>query len=795
MGRPILGVPRRLTWPAGLQPTGNMTEPTDTDILILGHAPQAREWLRALPFPVRPATEASLVAELPSHGVRLILCAPTIDPGMLAALRVRPALQDCALVALSPACDDGRVEFDDVIDLAASTAEAFAARILATLNGTRVRARRNAGYRLLQQIDDTFRQLNDPRDVALAAASLLGRHLRVNRCAFADVEEDEDTFNLVGDYNAGVPSAVGRYRFAQFGAACLASMRRGEPFVVENAEADARAGEALSSYRLMGIGAVICVPVRKNGRLVGGMAVHQVTPRRWRTDEVSLLMAVAERCRESIERGRIARTLQAEEARYRTLVETMSAVVWHMRDDRMTPGENPSWSAFTGQLPDEYAGAGWMDALHPEDRAATAAAWQSAATHGHPYMASFRLRRHDGEYRHMLSRGAAVHAGSAAVEWVGNCLDVTDMRTTQEALRVASARLQFTLDSAQIADWVYDPGRRRIAGSARLARLLGCDAGDSGWDVDMVAARVHPDDRPRLTASYRAAMASDRPWRDECRLVGADGNERWVAVHGNRYSDDGAAGWRLLGIVYDITAHKRSEQALREADARKDEFLAMLAHELRNPLAPIGAAAQVLTIAGCDQAKATMAGAVIGRQVRHMAGLVDDLLDVSRVKRGLVRLEKRPCDMAAVIAAAIEQVRPLADGRHHRLAVGLPDAAAIVDGDEKRLVQVVANLLNNAVKYTPDAGRIDVTLALAGGTAVVTVRDNGVGMSPAFLDRAFDVFAQADQSIARSQGGLGLGLALARSLVSAHGGTIKVSSDGPGKGAAFAVTLPLAAQD
>jgi PAS domain S-box-containing protein len=643
------------------------TEPTDTDILILGHAPRAREWLRTLPFPVRATSEASLVAQQPWHGVRLILCAPAIDPGVLAGLRVRPALQDCALVALSPACDDGRVEFDDVIDLAASTAEAFVARIQATLNGARVRARRNARYRLLQQIDDTFRHLNDPRDIALAAAALLGRHLRVNRCAFADVEADEDTFNLGGDYTAGVPSMVGRYRFAQFGAACLGAMRRGEPYVVEDAETDPRVAGTPASYRLMGISSVICVPVRKDGRLVAAMAVHQVTPRRWRTDEVSLLAAVAERCWESIERGRIARTLQAEEARYRTLVETMSAVIWHMQDDRMVAGDNPSWSAFTGQLPDEYAGSGWMDALHPHDRAATAAAWHSAFTHGHPYVASYRLRRHDGAYRHMLSRGAAVRAGETTVEWVGNCLDVTDIRNAQEALR--------------------------------------------------------------------------------------------------------------------------------EADARKDEFLAMLAHELRNPLAPIGAAAQVLAIAGGDPAKAAMAGAVIGRQVRHMAGLVDDLLDVSRVKRGLVRLEKRHCDMAAVIAAAVEQVRPLVDRRGHRLAVGLPEAAAVVDGDEKRLVQVVANLLNNAAKYTPDAGRIDVTLALAGASAVVTVRDSGVGMSPEFLERAFDVFTQADQSIARSQGGLGLGLALARSLVSAHGGAIEGASDGPGKGAAFAVTLPLAVAD
>jgi PAS domain S-box-containing protein len=768
-------------------------ETTDTDILILGHAPQARDWLRALPYPARATTATHLAAAQPWHGVRLILCAPDVDGALLARLRVLPALQDCAMVALSPASDDGRVEFDDVLDLPATTPEAFAARIQATLNGARIRARRNARYRLLQQIDDTFRHLDDPGDIALAAARLLGRHLRVNRCAFADVEPDEDTFNLTGDYNAGVPTMVGRYRFGQFGAACLAAMRQGEPYVVENAETDERTAGVRDSYEASGIRAVICVPVLKDGRFVAAMAVHVVTPRRWRTDEVSLLVAVAERCWESIERGRIARTLLAKEARYRTLVETMSAVVWHTEGGGMRAGENPSWSAFTGQLPDEYAGAGWMDALHPQDRGAAAAAWHSAYTHGHPYVASYRLRRHDGEYRYMLSRGAAVRAGESAMEWVGNCLDVTDIRHAQEALRVTNTRLQFTLDSAQIADFVYDPARRRIGGSNRLARLLGSEAGADGeWELDTLVACIHPDDLPRLADSYRAALAANTPWRDECRLVGPDGRERWVATHGNRYSDDGAT-WRVLGIVYDITAHKRSEQALREADARKDEFLAMLAHELRNPLAPIGAAAQVLAVAGNDPAKTAMASAVIGRQVRHMAGLVDDLLDVSRVKRGLVRLDKRRCAMAVVIAAAVEQVRPLIDRRGHRLSVALPDAPAFVDGDEKRLVQVIANLLNNAAKYTPDGGNVDVALQVVGSTAVVTVRDNGVGMSPDFLERAFDVFAQADQSIARSQGGLGLGLSLARSLVGAHGGAIEAASEGAGRGATLTVTLPLAA--
>jgi PAS domain S-box-containing protein len=468
----------------------------------------------------------------------------------------------------------------------------------------------------------------------------------------------------------------------------------------------------------------------------------------------------------------------------------MSAVMWHTDGAGHVRTVNPTWSAFTGQVFDEYEGDGWLEALHPDDRAATVQAWRDATAARHPFVGSYRLRRHDGHYRHMLARGAAVMAGDSVLEWVGSCLDVTDMRTAQEALRVANVRLQFTLDSAQIADWDYDPATGLLAASPRLARVFGYGTPQPPWDMRHLLGHIHGEDRAAALAGFEEALRTAGPWQMECRIVHPDGAVRWVAAHGNSYRDEESTGARMLGIVYDITAHKRSEQALRETDRRKDEFLAMLAHELRNPLAPIGAASEVLAVARNDPERTGLASAVIRRQVRHMTGLIDDLLDVSRVKRGLVKLETAPCDMGAVVTGALEQVRPLLDRRGHSVHVDLPALPATVNGDEKRLVQIIANLLNNAAKYTPDRGRIAVAVALCGAAVTCTVTDNGIGMSPDFVERAFDVFAQADQSIARSQGGLGLGLALARSLVTAHGGSIEARSEGPGKGAAFTVTLP-----
>ncbi len=247
--------------------------------------------------------------------------------------------------------------------------------------------------------------------------------------------------------------------------------------------------------------------------------------------------------------------------------------------------------------------------------------------------------------------------------------------------------------------------------------------------------------------------------------------------------------------VLDITDRIRSEQSLRESDRRKDEFLAMLAHELRNPLAPIRAATDMLAMAGDesdrlrkDQIRQTCA--VIARQVRHLTAMVDDLLDVSRVTRGLVELDRVTLDIGRVILDAVEQVRPLAQAKHHRLEVHTPPEPVYVKGDAKRLVQVMTNLLTNAVKYTLSPGWIQITLRTQDAQAVITVKDNGIGMSPELVDTAFDLFTQAQRASDRSQGGLGIGLALVRRLVELHEGRVEAHSDGLGRGSSFIISLP-----
>lgn len=237
-------------------------------------------------------------------------------------------------------------------------------------------------------------------------------------------------------------------------------------------------------------------------------------------------------------------------------------------------------------------------------------------------------------------------------------------------------------------------------------------------------------------------------------------------------------------------ARSRAERDLRAADQRKDEFLAMLAHELRNPLAPISTGAQLLKLLHSDDAQITQTCAIIARQVEHMTSLVDDLLDVSRVTRGLVTLSRSALDLRKVIDDAVEQIRPLANARHHTLLLELPGTPVPAMGDHKRLVQVVANLLGNAAKYTPEHGHIRLRLWHDATEHILDVSDDGIGMAPALVERVFDLFAQAERTPDRSQGGLGLGLALVRSLVELHGGSVAASSGGPGQGSCFTVRLP-----
>jgi signal transduction histidine kinase len=252
---------------------------------------------------------------------------------------------------------------------------------------------------------------------------------------------------------------------------------------------------------------------------------------------------------------------------------------------------------------------------------------------------------------------------------------------------------------------------------------------------------------------------------------------------------------RNVGRVWsfrDISENSRLLAALKDADRRKDEFLAMLAHELRSPLAPISNAAQILRAKAAPDPEVKWAIDVIERQVQHSTRLVDDLMDVSRITRGRIHLRKKRVDLQSVVQQAVESSRPLIDKRQHELTTDLPSEPIVLEADRTRLAQVFLNLLNNAAKYTDPGGRITLSARRVEDAAEIRVTDNGIGIQPDVLPRVFELFTQADRSLERSEGGLGIGLTLVQRLVQMHGGSVEAHSDGIGRGSEFVVRLPLA---
>ncbi len=302
---------------------------------------------------------------------------------------------------------------------------------------------------------------------------------------------------------------------------------------------------------------------------------------------------------------------------------------------------------------------------------------------------------------------------------------------------------------------------------------------------------THPDDLPRNLELFKKAINQGEPFEIEKRYIRPDGSAVWVSntVTFIRTDENKSPG-TMLAVVLDITARKQAEEELRRADRRKDEFLAMLAHELRNPLAPISAAADILAMTDPDATCVKITSDVIRRQVNHMSSLVDDLLDVSRVTRGLVTMQMAVLDAKAIVSDAIEQIRPLIEEKRHHLGIELTPETAHVIGDQKRLVQVLTNLLNNAVKYTPPGGGIQLLTEVNDKQVMLHVKDNGIGIEKELQPYVFELFAQAKRAPDRSQGGLGIGLALVKSLVELHHGSITCISDGAGRGSLFSVCLP-----
>ena len=366
-----------------------------------------------------------------------------------------------------------------------------------------------------------------------------------------------------------------------------------------------------------------------------------------------------------------------------------------------------------------------------------------------------------------------------------------------EVLHAERERFRTTLTSIGDAVMVTDAQGRVTLLNPAAQVLTRWDADAIGRPIDEVFRIVNEATRNTVENPVTKVLREGAivGLANHTVLIGRDGTEVPIDDSGAPIRDGRG---RVVGVVLvfrDITARRAAEQELRENDRRKDEFLAMLAHELRNPLAPIRNAAHTLALLGTPDDRIHWVSGVIERQVGLMTRLVDDLLDVSRITSGKIALKREPVSIAAVIAQAVEAARPPAESRKETLEADVAPDVGWVDGDQPRLVQAVGNLLDNAIKYTEEGGHIRLTARADDREVVIAVRDSGVGIAADLLPHVFDLFAQADRSLERRQGGLGIGLTLVRRLVDMHGGRVEAASEGPGRGSEFTIRLPRLAVD
>jgi PAS domain S-box-containing protein len=828
--------------------------------------------------------------------------------------------------------------------------------------------------RFLVDLDQATQPITDPDEIMVVIARMLGEHLGVNRCAYAEVEADEDHFVIKGDYTHDTFSIVGRYSMSSFGADALSLSRANVPYVVENAETDARVGAHLAAYRQTEIMAVVSVPLHKEGRFVAGMAVHQKTPRRWTGEEVELIGLVVNRCWESIERARAIRRFSEEEARFRFLAESMPQKIFTATRAGDVDYFNRQWMDFTGLTFEQIRDWGWTQFIHPDDVEENVRRWKHSIDTGEPFQLEHRFRRADGEFRWHLSRAHAMRdAEGKVLMWIGSNTDIHDLKHAQVALKESEeqfrlfaqtatdaiftidveSRILFVNEAAEIifgysnaemqgssltmlmpeylrrlhqtgvdrylemgqkhVSWesvevpgLHKDGREipleisfgefkrggnryftgicrdiserkrvqlRLTAQYSVTRILAeaetvaeasakiiqavCDS--LGWDVGEIW-RVHPDENylrcaegwhgPFVTDEVFAELCSIHPLRPGVGMPGrvwSSGEPVWitdiareenfprarVAHHAglrSAFAFPVKLGADVIGVMEFfsrevrerdeeiiemiatlgsqmgqfierrnveraraelLTRERASRAEAEEANRLKDEFLATLSHELRTPLTSILGWARLLQTDNFDAASTTRALETIERNARAQNQLIDDLLDTSRIITGKLRLDVRSVDLADVITAATDSVRPAAEAKEIRLQTLLDPQAGPVSGDPNRLQQVVWNLVSNAIKFTPKKGRVQVRLERVNSHIEITVADTGMGIAPEFLPHVFDRFRQADQATTRTHGGLGLGLAIVRQLVELHGGTVSAHSDGIGQGATFTIYLPL----
>ncbi|QKT02613.1 PAS domain S-box protein [Ectothiorhodospiraceae bacterium 2226] len=655
------------------------------------------------------------------------------------------------------------------------------------------RLRRERNQAFLARVSADFTRLTHPEEILHAAGERIGRYLGVTGVAFSEIDAEGTHATVIYGRGASRPCTQRGYRLTDLmSQAYLKALRAGSPVAVDDVIRDPGTQPYADAYGAHAIRAQLHAPYRSAGRWKFLLTVQRDKPYRWSPHEVDLLHNLSERVWLRLERARAEDAMRASEARYRSLFHSIDegfCVMEVLFDAEDHPVDyrwlevNPSFERQTGLrdavgktarelVPD--LDASWFEIYGKVARSGESVRFENHAPAMGRWFDVYAFRIGNPEER----RVALLFK------------DITADKEAEAALRESEARFRRMADTAPAMLWLTDTSDDCAFVSRGWSEFTGQSfeqALGAGW-----MEAVHPDDQTRARASFLKAFQRREAFSLDYRLRHAGGGYRWCIDTGRPRYDENGEWCGFIGSVIDVHERKQAEEALRAADRRKDEFLATLAHELRNPLAPLRNSLDILHLRG--EANDPL-HEMMQRQVSHLTRLVDDLLEVSRITRGRIELRKERVELATIVRSAIEGARPAIEEGKHRLHVAVPSAPIVLKADAVRLAQVLGNLLNNAAKYTDPEGDIWLEARHAEGEMLISVRDTGIGLPPDQLATIFEMFTQVEHSAARTRGGLGIGLSLVRSLVEMHGGHVEAHSPGLGQGSEFVVHLPLPGDD
>jgi|GEM_PF-646267 len=671
-------------------------------------------------------------------------------------------------------------------------------RIVGLFNVLEVHRRSESRQAFLLQLGDALRPLADAVEIQGVAARLLRAHLQASRVHYGEVEPDDAHVVVARDHAHGVPDRAGRYALSDFPLFAVEG-GAGRSLVLHEAATDPRLSpDEQHQMSCLPVQAAVIVPLLKEGRLAALLAVHQERPRSWSSDEIAVIEETAERTWEAVTRARSEQALRTSEARFRRTLENMLEGCAILSFDWTYLFVNKANAGHARSTPEGMVGRRLHEIVPGVEASPFFEAYRRCMQERTPQRVESGFTFADGTSSWFAAVAEPVPEGIFV-----RVQDITARKRDEQAMRASRAfideqraRLQAIVDTIPVGLFVTESDGRVVltndeairvwAGTVRLERIEDYAEYIGFW----------PDTGERLKAEeWPAARALVHGLETRELVVDIerfDGTRGTIVVSGAPIRDAEGRTTGAVVAMQDISELRDTQKRLEQADRRKDHFLAVLSHELRNPLAPIKNGLYILDRVPAGGPQAQRARDVIGRQVDQLSHLVDDLLDLTRINRGKVQLQRRRLELNALVTRTLDD--HLTEFEAARIDVHLEPAPQpiFIDADYNRIAQVLSNLLQNAAKFTQPGGQVTVkTETDASGSAVLRVVDTGRGITSDLLAKLFEPFTQADTTLDRREGGLGLGLALVKGLVEQHGGSIEAHSDGCGRGAALTVRLPL----